>query len=105
MKKPKKAGDNISLKTKKNELPIIVDWINCQTNLMDSIRYLIEKELMTNGLRNLQLHVPAERSFSMSGETSLQVEPLTTNKSVARKEPEKLVAEDDIDEDDIDSWT
>lgn len=63
MKKMKQPGDNISLKTKKNEDPAVMQWINAQTNLMDSIRYLIENEIVTNGVRNLQTCVPAERSL------------------------------------------
>ncbi|MFD0871912.1 hypothetical protein [Paenibacillus residui] len=65
MKKLKKPGDNISLKTKKNEAPAIIDWINSQTNLMDSIRYLIENEIRENGVRNLQNYIPAERALGV----------------------------------------
>lgn len=43
-------------------------WLNAQTNLMDSFRYLVEKEIMSNGVRNLQAFIPAERS-------GLQVSP------------------------------
>ena len=45
MKKIKQPGENISLKTKKNESPDVMDWINGQSNLMDSIRYLVENEI------------------------------------------------------------
>ncbi|MED4583537.1 hypothetical protein [Brevibacillus choshinensis] len=123
MKKPKKPGDNISIKTKKNESPLIVDWINCQTNLMDSIRYLIENEVAANGIRNLQNYIPAERAFSTNGDSLIannnglianfrnaevpatKVESLTTNETAIRKEPEKLITDDDIDDEDIESWT
>lgn len=123
MKKPKKPGDNISIKTKKNESPLIVDWINCQTNLMDSIRYLIEKEVVANGIRNLQNHIPAERAFSTNVDSvsanhnglianfrnvelsATNVESFTPNEVGLRKEPEKLISDDDIDDEDIDSWT
>jgi len=63
MKKLKEPGGNISLKTKKNEDPAIMQWLNAQTNLMDSIRYLIENEVRQNGIRNLQAIIPAERAF------------------------------------------
>jgi len=63
MKKLKEPGGNISLKTKKNEDPAIMQWLNAQTNLMDSIRYLIENEVRQNGVRNLQAIIPAERAF------------------------------------------
>ncbi|GIP35757.1 hypothetical protein [Paenibacillus sp. J2TS4] len=65
MKKLKKPGENISLKTKKSESPAIMDWINSQTNLMDSIRYLIENEVRENGVRNLQNYIPAERALGV----------------------------------------
>lgn len=68
MKKTKLPGDNISLKTKKTEDPLVMAWLNAQTNLMDSFRYLVEKEIMSNGVRNLQAFIPAERS-------GLQVSP------------------------------
>lgn len=102
MKKQKKPGDNISLKTKKNEAPAIIDWINSQTNLMDSIRYLVENEIKANGVRNLQQHVPADRGFMDEVAASLynggQEEP--------KHSPEyDIVEEEEIDEDDIDSWT
>ncbi|MFD2615341.1 hypothetical protein [Paenibacillus gansuensis] len=61
MKKTKQPGDNFSLKTKKNEDPAVMSWINTQTNLMDSVRYLIENEISRNGIRNLQAHIPTER--------------------------------------------
>lgn len=68
MKKNKLPGDNISLKTKKTEDPLVMAWLNAQTNLMDSIRYLIENEIRQNGVRNLQTYIPVER-------TGLQVDP------------------------------
>ncbi|EIT86028.1 hypothetical protein A374_06901 [Fictibacillus macauensis ZFHKF-1] len=102
MKKQKKPGDNISLKTKKNEAPAIIDWINAQSNLMDSIRFLVENEIKANGVRNLQQHVPSDRGF-MDEVAAGRYEESTapTGKSLAYEEP----AEEEIDEDDIDSWT
>jgi hypothetical protein len=61
MKKQKQPGENISLKTKKNESAAVMAWINGQTNLMDSIRYLIENEIRLNGVRNLQHFIPSDR--------------------------------------------
>ncbi|TLS49800.1 hypothetical protein FE782_24225 [Paenibacillus antri] len=62
MKKTKQPGENISLKTKKTEDPLVMNWINAQTNLMDSLRYLIEHEIVRNGVRNLQTFIPVERN-------------------------------------------
>lgn len=66
MKKTKQPGDNISLKTKKTEDPAVMSWINAQSNLMDSLRYLIENEIVQNGVRNLQTFVPMERNIVTS---------------------------------------
>jgi hypothetical protein len=62
VKKTKQPGENISLKTKKTEDPSVMNWINAQTNLMDSLRYLIENEIVQNGVRNLQTVIPMERN-------------------------------------------
>lgn len=67
MKRNKQPGENISLKTKKNEAPEVMDWINSQSNLMDSIRYLIENEVRQFGVRNLQQLIPADRSGLAAG--------------------------------------
>lgn len=125
MKKPKKPGDNISLKTKKNESPNIIEWINCQTNLMDSIRYLIENEVSVNGIRNLQNHIPSERVMpSIPASTSIPAKEALIQASISNKEiavtKEKPVnrslsssarstsstplTDDLIDDDDIESW-
>lgn len=126
MKKPKKPGDNISLKTKKNESPNIIEWINCQTNLMDSIRYLIENEVSVNGIRNLQNHIPSERvmpsvpasiparkadvmvSFSNKEIAATVEKPARVTKIELpvsnQKITSKPVADDLIDDDDIESW-
>lgn len=115
MKNPKKPGDNISLKTKKNESPLIVDWINNQSNLMDSIRYLIENEVTANGIRNLQNHIPAQRAFPINGEPALPIPKgtianfhhaeIAATQGQVRKESKYASTDDDIDEEDIESWT
>lgn len=71
MKKTKLPGDNISLKTKKTEDPLVMQWLNMQSNLMDSLRYLVENEIMLNGVRNLQAFVPMERNM-LQGSPALQ---------------------------------
>jgi hypothetical protein len=114
--KPKKPGDNISLKTKKNESPVIIEWINGQTNLMDSIRYLIENEVTANGVRNLQHHIPAQRALpaQLKPDPANQVESFKTKLknvdiaaievAVTRSEIKQSTSDDKIDEEDIDSW-
>lgn len=124
MKKTKLPGDNISLKTKKSEDPAVMQWINAQTNLMDSLRYLIENEINQSGVRNLQAYIPTERStLNSSGSAQLQTlnnGALSANRELAAGSvsPEDSAApagpeqpdspntvEDEFDDEDIEAWT
>ncbi len=104
-----------------------MQWINAQTNLMDSLRYLIEREIAHHGVRNLQTYVPAERSMLRGGEVSpdamtrspydavgmesaaateakegvLGSNPEPFQEAAHRPEPP---AEEEIDDDDIEAW-
>lgn len=49
------------IKFKKNEKTEILEFANMQSNFNDTIRYLIEKEIAENGIRNLQEHIPPVR--------------------------------------------
>ncbi|HET7628642.1 MAG TPA: hypothetical protein VFK44_09670 [Bacillales bacterium] len=60
-KKEKKPGDHIILRLKNNESPLVLEWMNRQSNLSDAIRYLIEEEIRANAVRDLQEYVPAKR--------------------------------------------
>lgn len=123
MKKMKQPGENISLKTKKTEDPAVMEWINAQTNLMDSLRYLIEMEIAQHGVRNLQMFIPAERNVLASGSPrQIQVvipqaaaaaavivrEEAAASAPAMPAEPElprvETVEPDDIDDEDIESW-
>ncbi|WP_325176696.1 hypothetical protein [Paenibacillus alkalitolerans] len=111
MKKWKKPGENISLKTKKNESAAVMEWLNSQTNLMDSIRYLIENEIRMNGVRNLQLTIPAERPSFVSS----PLPPFNNEVASALEQPRVFAGhqpnvadavrrDDEIDDADIESW-
>ena len=52
---------NFTYKFKKKEDPNIISWIEAQDNITDSIRYLIEQEILNEGIRNLQEYIPAVR--------------------------------------------
>lgn len=39
----------------------LIEFASLQTNFTDTIRYLIEKEIYSNGIRNLQEFIPTER--------------------------------------------
>lgn len=64
MKKQISPGDNVSFKTSKYENEDIITWLNSQSNVTDSIRYLIEQDISNYGLRNLQESIPAKRFVS-----------------------------------------
>jgi hypothetical protein len=114
VKKSKQPGDNISLKTKKTEDPSVMNWINAQTNLMDSLRYLIEHEVLQNGVRNLQTFIPVERNVWGSVQSIQREDPEQPNLSMHPKEtkPSEAFArstierntDDEIDDEDIESW-
>jgi hypothetical protein len=110
MKKIKQPGDNFSLKTKKTEDPLVMQWINTQTNLMDSLRYLIENEIVRSGVRNLQAHIPSERNLlnpasSLSSNFEPSIAAYTQQAAGIEIDPEpQLDSEDEFDEEDIESW-
>lgn len=123
MKKTKLPGDNISLKTKKTEDPLVMQWLNSQSNLMDSLRYLVENEISLNGVRNLQAFVPMERNMLQGTSASQQAaseyrpyaagieqmaaaseEAAAVEKAPSASAPE-TVAEEEIDDDDIEAWS
>ncbi|KIL37121.1 hypothetical protein SD71_03955 [Cohnella kolymensis] len=106
MKKTKQPGDNFSLKTKKTEDPLVMQWINTQTNLMDSIRYLIENEIVRSGVRNLQAHIPTERNLLNPVSNDVSTYAAYTEQAADAEldhEPE-AAPEDEFDDEDIESW-
>lgn len=119
MKKQKQPGENISLKTKKNESGAVMEWINGQSNLMDSIRYLIENEIRLNGVRNLQHFIPSDRPMLAAALTASRIESAAASEQVADAIPPQVQDDaeaptneaesvqnetDEIDDEDIESW-
>lgn len=123
MKKVKQPGENISLKTKKNEDPTVMEWLNAQSNLMDSIRYLIEREIQHYGVRNLQTVVPTERIGWREAGASVAFAPFVqaagelSNVPIAgvppvvapiEQEPEEIsepeLEEEELADEDIEAW-
>lgn len=49
------------VKFKKDESKEVLEFANIQSNFCDTIRYLIEKEIAENGVRNLQKFIPPVR--------------------------------------------
>ena len=91
MKKEIIAGKNFSVNTKKDESPDVIDWLNSQSNLSDSIRFLIEQDIKLYGVRNLQQIIPADRGYSFRSDqaySKAQVEDIESIMKIA----EELVA-------------
>lgn len=62
-KSPKKAGDLINFKLRRDVDERVIQFINIQDNLTDSIIYLIEKDIAEYGVRNLQEVAPYRRTI------------------------------------------
>lgn len=113
MKKTKSPGDNISLKTKKNEDPLVMAWLNAQTNLMDSIRYLVENEIRQNGVRNLQTYIPMERSglheasqqIAVAAEAAAVAEAAQVGQAAPASYSEPEPEAEEFDDEDIEAWS
>lgn len=99
-----------------------MQWLNTQSNLMDSLRYLVENEIALNGVRNLQAFVPMERSRLQSSnspvipqenearpQASAGLEQMAASKEEAPAAPVVPAAEpaveEEFDDDDIEAWS
>lgn len=51
-RKMKKPGDTVSFRLREYESPLLIDWLNSQSDIAKSIRFLIEKEINNNGIRD-----------------------------------------------------
>jgi len=60
-----KPGKPVVLKLREDEQQLVLDWINAQTVHGDSLRYLIQKDIAENGIRNLQLIIPQYRDIEV----------------------------------------
>jgi len=99
---------NFPLRFKKNERDGVLEWCNMQGNFNDAIRFLIEKEVYENGIRNLETIIPAYRDDSYFKEfLSSQVSKFATehidNSRPETKEPYSIkeIKTDHINSDDI----
>lgn len=76
------------IKLREDEEELVMEWLNMQTLYSDSIRYLIQKEIAENGLRNLQLYVPQTRTIDTLKAQLAQ--PLGTHVPVSQPVPDLL---------------
>ncbi|ADC52372.1 hypothetical protein BpOF4_21884 (plasmid) [Alkalihalophilus pseudofirmus OF4] len=70
-KKVKKRGESVILRTKKNEPNFIMDWINTQSNISESLRQLIEKDVAENGLRDVNEELLNKAAVGVMGHHQL----------------------------------
>lgn len=53
MEHNKKKGKMVNFRLRKDEDPLIIDWIEEQSNLASAFRYMIRKDSLTHGIRDL----------------------------------------------------
>lgn len=58
-----KPGKPYVMKLRDDEEELFLKWLNMQSMYSDSLRYLVQKEIAENGLRNLQLIIPQYRTI------------------------------------------
>ncbi|OME30701.1 hypothetical protein BSK63_17565 [Paenibacillus odorifer] len=56
-------GKAAAFKLREDEEELVLLWINAQSVYGDSMRYLIQKDIAENGIRNLQQFVPRSRDI------------------------------------------
>ncbi|MDP5276110.1 hypothetical protein [Chengkuizengella axinellae] len=61
--KEKTQGSSISGRFTNNESQLILDWWNTQSKAFESVKYLIEKEILQNGINNLNQIIPLDRDL------------------------------------------
>ncbi|NDI36626.1 hypothetical protein [Chengkuizengella sediminis] len=61
--KLKTQGSTITGRFTNDESALIIDWWNHQSNAFQSVKYLIEKEILQNGIKNLNQLVPSDRDI------------------------------------------
>jgi len=88
-----KPGKAAVMKLKEDEEQLVIDWINTQSIYADSMRYLIQKEIAENGVRNLQLFIPRIRDIEtirqqIVAETASPLSP--NSREIEHKEPISL---------------
>lgn len=72
-KKAYKPGDTLVMRTRVDEDHLIFEWADKQGEIGDAIRFLIEQEIRTNGLRNLAEHIQSRRPpLALPDENSYQ---------------------------------
>ncbi|MGD9678937.1 MAG: hypothetical protein AB7V16_11405 [Vulcanibacillus sp.] len=73
----KKHENRFSINIKKDK-PHVIEFCSLQSNLNDTISYLIEKEIAENGIRNLQLYIPSSRynDFFLQSNIKNEVAPI-----------------------------
>ncbi|WP_054943719.1 hypothetical protein [Paenibacillus ihuae] len=82
-------GKPIVIKLREDEEALVMEWLNMQTLYSDSIRYLIQKEIAENGLKNLQLYVPQFRTIESLKTQMAQAVGTSTNVQNVQPPPDQ----------------
>lgn len=73
-----------TFRPKVKESQLVIDFLTNQSNFNDAIRYLIEKEIAENGIRDLSTCIPSIRDFSPINKAE--------NKNIAEPSSQKAAA-------------
>lgn len=76
----KTLKSSYSFRPRQDEAEEIKQFLMKQTNFGDAIRYLIEKEIMENGIRDMSKHIPAKRDIFIPGKKEIKVKSLKKTK-------------------------
>lgn len=71
-----------SLRLNKKTDNKVRQWLAEQSNINNSLLYLIEKEILENGIRDLQLIVPARRNISSNTELSDKIDSANSKEKI-----------------------
>lgn len=78
-----------TFKPRKKEAPQILEFLKLQSNFNDAIRYLIEKDISENGVRDIVKYIPAVRDFNNLNELVVD--------SIEKNSNNENVIEDNLD--------
>lgn len=109
----KKLKSSYSLRPKVDEPEAIKEFLRIQSNFSEAVRYLIEKEISQNGIRDLSEHIPMKRNTEHlnrfinqdKNEVLLQYgdelkRNIQTNDNVIRNNTHKYIEKQDIEKKD-----
>ncbi|WP_209124363.1 hypothetical protein [Alkalihalobacillus sp. BA299] len=93
-KKLKQRGDSVILRTKKNEPNFIIDWLNSQSNISESLRHLIEKDVAEYGIRDVNDEILNKHAYGHTYIANTEAENQPSINQI-KKEPNTVPQQED----------